>query len=1322
MLADGNFISISQAAKSTPYTAEYLSLLARKGRLKAVKINRDWITTPGAISEYLERQARKHQKLSEGFQTLANQQAGFAGLKALILLGLAIVGVSGFLAYSTAPKAYADQPLIHQTYSLAAPSLDKIALSFNSAASELETLPQVWSDFAVWNSRQATGLAVYLPGVNDFIENLQAPYLAAANVIRPALAEQGKQVNQALLALGQALLGKTTDEYLAEVPMPSAVSKHSIYARGKALPPVAANPIAQTPLTPEVLGESTVVSPNLTSQIETILNQDLAEGEFTGPQGLPGASDLAPGFSGPNGMVQNGNGVTTSVIGGTPIVSYIPSSSSNNYTGGSLAGFTNLSSQSNVTNNQTITNQLTVDGPTDFNGQVTLATTTINSLAVTGNLSAGGNIGIGMTAPITQLDVAGAIPSGAVGSVTTGTLTYSVYVQGRYAYVTNYTSDTLQIFDISNPVSPVIVGSVAISASYSVYVQGHYAYVAGYGSGTLQIVDVSNPASPVIVGSVATGSNPRGVYVQGRYAYVINRGSGTLQIVDVSNPAAPVNVGSVATGVFPLSIYVQGRYAYVANYTSNTLQIFDVSNPAAPVSVGSIPTGSGSNSVYVQGRYAYVANRGSGTLQIVDVSNPASPTIVGSASTGSSPVSVYVQGRYAYVANSASNTLQIVDVSNPAAPVNVGSASTGNSPYSVYVQGRYAYVVNSSSNTLQVFDVGGAYIQQLETGGIETGTLNVRDNLQAMDASFQGGVTVGQSLQISQNLGLQGNAAIAGSLTVGTTTPVANAVLTIATSTTNLFTVLSTGNVGIGTISPTAMLFVQGTSTTPLLNITASSSISALYVSNLGNVGIGSTSPIATLSVQGSSILPTTPIFTVASSSNSQFLTVLAGGNVGIGSTTPKATLVVQSSINQTTDIFDVATQTNAIILSVGSNGNVGINSSTPTATLVIQTQAAINAFEVASTTGSAASSSAYFMITAAGNVGIGTTTPGNLITLSGGAYSNGSSWSNASDVNLKENFATVSPADILQKIDALPITQWNYKADPATTTHIGPTAEDFYAAFGLNGDGGETSISTIDPAGVALLGIKALDQKITALQGALTGNVSTSTLTISQPVVYQSSLTVLGQAYFSGDSVGEAKLLAGATSVRISFSQAYQYQPIVTVTPEDFVTGAYRVASTDASGFSIEVQVSQPIDISFNWHSFASPNAQLTVSDGTMQGIVLIISNSQSQISNGSIETNGSDTIGSSTDVSDQTSDNSTSTSVSDSTPTSVSDSSNTSIPPNDGSLLGTSTSVSDTSNSSSTPWQSYQNPSDNNSVPTSTTGDSTVVTSDTSTTTIQN
>ncbi len=55
-------VSISQAAKLTPYSAGYLSLLARKGKLIAVKLNRDWVTTPQAVLEYVKKQQSKHKK------------------------------------------------------------------------------------------------------------------------------------------------------------------------------------------------------------------------------------------------------------------------------------------------------------------------------------------------------------------------------------------------------------------------------------------------------------------------------------------------------------------------------------------------------------------------------------------------------------------------------------------------------------------------------------------------------------------------------------------------------------------------------------------------------------------------------------------------------------------------------------------------------------------------------------------------------------------------------------------------------------------------------------------------------------------------------------------------------------------------------------------------------------------------------------------------------------------------------------------------------------------------------------------------------------
>jgi hypothetical protein len=69
MTASSQLISISEVAKLTPYSAGYLSLLARKGKLSAVKINHGWVTTPEVVLQYVKRQQVKHQKLLQDLKS-----------------------------------------------------------------------------------------------------------------------------------------------------------------------------------------------------------------------------------------------------------------------------------------------------------------------------------------------------------------------------------------------------------------------------------------------------------------------------------------------------------------------------------------------------------------------------------------------------------------------------------------------------------------------------------------------------------------------------------------------------------------------------------------------------------------------------------------------------------------------------------------------------------------------------------------------------------------------------------------------------------------------------------------------------------------------------------------------------------------------------------------------------------------------------------------------------------------------------------------------------------------------------------------------------
>ena len=52
-------ISLAEAARRYGFKQKYLSNLARRGRLKAVKIARNWLTTPADVEAYIRSRQRR---------------------------------------------------------------------------------------------------------------------------------------------------------------------------------------------------------------------------------------------------------------------------------------------------------------------------------------------------------------------------------------------------------------------------------------------------------------------------------------------------------------------------------------------------------------------------------------------------------------------------------------------------------------------------------------------------------------------------------------------------------------------------------------------------------------------------------------------------------------------------------------------------------------------------------------------------------------------------------------------------------------------------------------------------------------------------------------------------------------------------------------------------------------------------------------------------------------------------------------------------------------------------------------------------------------
>jgi hypothetical protein len=91
--------------------------------------------------------------------------------------------------------------------------------------------------------------------------------------------------------------------------------------------------------------------------------------------------------------------------------------------------------------------------------------------------------------------------------------------------------------------------------------------------------------------------------------------------------------------------------------------------------------------------------------------------------------------------------------------------------------------------------------------------------------------------------------------------------------------------------------------------------------------------------------------------------------------------------------------------------------------------------------------------------------------------------WASLSDRTVKTNVVPLDDAKVLEKVATLPVSEWSYSSERGVH-HVGPMAQDFYAAFQVGED--DRHITTVDEDGIALAAVKALYVKNSALQNEL--------------------------------------------------------------------------------------------------------------------------------------------------------------------------------------------------------------------------------------------
>lgn len=129
-------------------------------------------------------------------------------------------------------------------------------------------------------------------------------------------------------------------------------------------------------------------------------------------------------------------------------------------------------------------------------------------------------------------------------------------------------------------------------------------------------------------------------------------------------------------------------------------------------------------------------------------------------------------------------------------------------------------------------------------------------------------------------------------------------------------------------------------------------------------------------------------------------------------------------------------------------------------------------------------------------------------------------------------------------------------------------------------------------------------------LQGnAVDLNTTMLNLVVEESAEFKGKVTVKEQVILGTDTIGQAKILAGAVSATITFANPYENLPVITVTPIGLHNLVYGVDSVSTSSFSILIDPVQGVDVLFNWHAFGSTlESKIFVSDGKTSPVNIVL------------------------------------------------------------------------------------------------------------------
>lgn len=333
---------------------------------------------------------------------------------------------------------------------------------------------------------------------------------------------------------------------------------------------------------------------------------------------------------------------------------------------------------------------------------------------------------------------------------------------------------------------------------------------------------------------------------------------------------------------------------------------------------------------------------------------------------------------------------------------------------------------------------------------------------------------------------------------------------------TNSLTLKASGNVGIGTWSPEYSFEVEKTGENSNIVAERTDGATAVLSAIADTVQIGSLTnhPVEV-------VINQTPVMTVTGEGEM----TLQGASGAAGSFSAITDTVQIGSI---TDNDLQLLVNNAPVMSLNEDGQMTLQSSS--GGVIAGVSAGPDTMRI----GSLTDSDVEMVVN--DNVVMTMNSAGNM-TLQGAL-------SEYSDVNVKENFAEVDGYEVLERLNNIPVLTWNYINDDADIQHMGPMAQDFYAAYGLGTD--NRHISSLDVNGVSLAAIQTLS-KITADQKTQIDALSAENMALKEKVDdLESRLSKLEQAAENGAQSQSNGFLVWILIIVVVVVGARQAAPVV--------------------------------------------------------------------------------------------------------------------------------------------------------------------------------